>query len=83
MQARADIGRLDKAVIDAEDQDQRDLGDEQQPEKEGEALDRLLAARFERIVIELVDRHADDEEHRRHHDADQDRVEPDSSELTI
>ena len=76
MQARADIGRFDKAVIDAEDQDQRHLGDEQQTEKEGEPLDRLLAARFERVVIELIDDHPDHEKHRQHQHPGQDRIEP-------
>ena len=55
MQAGADIGRLDKAVVDAEDQDQADLADKQQAEEEGETLNRFFAALLEGIVIDLVD----------------------------
>src|SRR5205085_7502719 len=65
MQARADIGRLDKTVIDAKDQDQRHLGDKQKAKEEGQALDRLFAAALEGIVIDLIYRHADNEEDRR------------------
>ena len=77
MQARADIGRFDKAVIDAKDQDQRHLGDEQQAEKEGEALDRLLAAQLEGIIVEPIDRHSDHVEDRQHQKADHERIDRD------
>ncbi len=78
MQARADIARLDKAVVDAEDQDQRDLADKQQAEEEGQTLDRLVAAPLEGVIVELVDRHAEHKEDRHHDDADHDRVDPES-----
>src|SRR5207245_1306079 len=76
MQARPDIGCVDKPVIDAEYQDEPDLADKQQAEEEGETLDRLFAAPFEGVIVNLVDRHADEKKHRRHDGADQDRVDP-------
>ena len=66
MQARTDIGGVDKPVIDTEHQDQPDLADKQQTEEEGETLDRFLAAPLEGIVVDLIDRHADEKKHRRH-----------------
>jgi hypothetical protein len=74
MQARTDIGCLDKSIIDAEDQDQGDLADEQQAEEEGETLNRFFAALLESIVVDLVRAHADEKEYRRHDEADQDRI---------
>src|SRR5947209_19610693 len=74
MQARTDIGGLDKPVIDAEHENQPDLADKQQTEEEGETLYRLLTAPFERVVVDLVDRHADEKKRRSHDGADQDRV---------
>ena len=61
-----DVGGLDVAVVDAEHQDQPDLGDEQQAEEEREAAQRLLAALLERLVIDLIDRGAERVERRQH-----------------
>ena len=47
--ARADIGCLDVAVVDAEHHHQRDFGDEQQAEEECEAAQRVLPALLERL----------------------------------
>ena len=54
-EARPDIGRLHVAVVDAEHQHQRDLGDEQQAEEEREPAQRILAALLERRVVDLID----------------------------
>ena len=43
VQARPDIGRFDIAVVDAEHEDERHLGDEQEAEEEREPAQRLLA----------------------------------------
>ena len=59
MEARADIDGVDETVIDAEDQDESDLGDEQDAEEEGEAAQRLVAAPLEGQVIDLIDRGAE------------------------
>jgi hypothetical protein len=67
VQGWADIGRFDVAVIDAEIEDQRDFGDEQKAEEEGEAAQRFLAALLERLIIDLVNAGAEHVE-RRHHD---------------
>ena len=53
---RPDIRRLHVAVVDAEHQDQRHLGDEQQAEEEGETAQRLLPAPLEGDVVDLIDR---------------------------
>ena len=71
---RPDIGRLHVAVVDAEHQDQRDLGDEQQAEEEREAAQRVLPAPLERLVVDLVDQRAERIEDRQHDDARQDRI---------
>ena len=65
----------DEAVIDAEDEDQRDLGDEQNAEEEGEAAERLLAAALEGLVIDPIDRRAQQVEGRQRQDSGQDRIE--------
>src|SRR5439155_4130180 len=52
----------------------RDFGDKQEAEEKRQPLDRLFAAQLERVVVEAIDRHADQVEHRQHDDADQDRV---------
>ena len=70
----ADIGGLDEAVIDAEDQDQRHLGDEQQAEEEGEAAQPFLAAPLERAVIDLIDQRAQRIKGRQRDDAGEDRI---------
>src|SRR6516164_7681880 len=74
MQGRTDIGRFDKAVVDAKDQDQGHFAYKQQAKEESEALNRLLAALLEGVEIDLVHRHADQKKYRRHDDADQDRI---------
>src|SRR5207248_3237009 len=72
--ARPDIEGLDVAVIDAEDQDQHHLGDEEQAEKERETAQRLLSAPLERLVIDLIDAGTEQVERRQHDDAGHDRV---------
>ena len=74
MQTRPDIRRLDKAVIDTKDEDQRHFSDEEKTEEESQTLDRFLASALERIIIDLVHSHADEKERRYHDDADQDRI---------
>src|SRR6201999_598413 len=74
MDAWADIGSLDIAIIDAEGEDQPDLGDEQKTEEEGQAAQRFLSAFLERQVIDLIDDRAEREEHRQHDDAGDDRI---------
>ena len=64
MQAGPDIGRLHRPVVDAEDQHQRDLGDEQQAEEERQAAQRLVVAPLEGDVVDLIDRHAEQVEGR-------------------
>src|SRR5205807_5643060 len=73
-QRRPDVDRLDVAVIDAEHQDETDLGDEQQAEEERQPAQRFLAAPLERGVIDLIDRAAQHVERRQHDQADEDRV---------
>src|SRR3990172_2134339 len=73
MDAGSDIGGFDVTIVDAEYQDQRHFGDEQQAEEEREPAQRFLAAFFEREVVNLIDRRAERVEHRQHQDADQDR----------
>jgi hypothetical protein len=72
--ARPDIGRLHVAIVDAEHEHQRDLGDEHQPEEEGEAAQRILSAPLKRFVIDLIDHGAERIERRQQHHARQDRV---------
>ena len=78
-QRRADIAGIDVAVVDAEHQDQPDLGDEQDAEEEREAAQRLLSALLERQVVDLVDGRAERIEDRQHQQADQDRIEPEAA----
>ena len=72
--SRPDIPRLDIAVVDAEDENEHHLGDEQEAEEEREAAQRFLPVLLERLVVDLVDAGAEQIEHRHHDDADQDRV---------
>ena len=74
MQTRSDIAGLDIAVVDAENQDERDFGDEQQSEKESEAAQRFLPAFFKRHVVDLIDGVAEQVEDRQHDDAGHDRI---------
>ena len=67
-QGGVDIARLHVAIVDAEDQDQRHFGDEQQTEEEGEPAQRLLSALLERQVIDLIDQRAEIIEGRQHQD---------------
>ena len=69
-----DVGGLDVAVIDAEHQDQQHLGDEKQPEEEGEAPQCVLAPPLERRVIDLIDRCAERIERRKRDDRSDDRI---------
>ena len=82
MQRRPDIGRLDVAVVDAEDEDQHHFGDEQQAEEEREAAQRFLPALLERRVVDLIDAAAERIERRHHDQAGQDRVDAELA-LTI
>ncbi len=76
LQAGPDIGCLDQAVVDAEHQHQRDLGDEQQAEEECEAAQCFIAASFEGDVVDLVDRGAEQIERRQREHGGQDRIHP-------
>src|SRR6185437_16788122 len=75
MQGRPDIARLDEAVIDAEAEDQRHLGDEENAEEEGEAAQAFLAAPLEGEEINLINRGAEDEEGGGHQQRREDRIE--------
>src|SRR5262245_9842395 len=75
MQARPDITCFDVPVIDAENQNEHNLGYKQQSEKESETAQRFLAPFFKGHVIDLVNEGAEHIECRQHHEADQDRVE--------
>ena len=55
-QGGPDVRCLDVAVVDAEHEDQADLGDEQDAEEEREPAQRLAAALLERDVIDLIER---------------------------
>ena len=83
MPGRADIARLDVAVVDAEIEHQQHFGDEQKAEEEGEAAQRFLAALLERDVIDLIDPGAERVERRRHDDGGQDRDRARAVALTI
>ena len=74
MPGRTDIPRFDVAVVDAEIEDQADLGDEQEAEEEGEAAQRFLAALLERDVVDLVDGGAERVERRSQDDARKNRI---------
>src|SRR5207237_925479 len=74
MQGYANVGSLDVTKIDAEHQDQADLGDEKNAEEEGETAQRISATPFERQVIDLIDERAECIESRQHDNADDDRV---------
>ena len=54
-----DIRCLHITIVDAEDEDQHDLGDEQQAEEERQAAQGLLAALLQRQVVDLIDRPAE------------------------
>src|SRR5262249_18646263 len=72
--ARSDKKGFDVAVVDAEDEDQHNIGDEQQAEEEGEAAQRLLPASLARLVVELGAGDAEKISDREHDDADHDRI---------
>jgi hypothetical protein len=74
MPSRTDIPRLDVTVVDAEIEDQADLGDEQEAEEEGEAAQRFLAAFLERDIVDLVDGGAERVERRSQDDAGENRI---------
>ena len=74
MQARPDIGCLDQAIIHAEHQHERDLGDEQEAEEEGEATQCFLAAPLEGNVVHLIDCRAEKIERRQRNHAREDRI---------
>jgi len=71
---RHDIGGLDVAVVDAKDEDERNLGDEQKAEEEGKPAQRFPAVFLEGRVIDLVDERTERIEHRQHDEACQDRI---------
>ena len=74
MDARPDIARRHRSVVDTEAENERDFADEQQAEEKSDAAEALLAAPLERPVIDLVDRGAEREEDRQGDDAGHDRV---------
>ena len=72
----ADIGRFDVAIINAEIEHQRHLGDEKKPEEKRQAAHRFLAAFFERNVINLIDAGTQRIECRCGDNRGEDRIEP-------
>src|SRR5882672_186298 len=60
------VARAHHAVIHAEDEDERDLGDEEDAEEKRETAQRLLPAAFETEVIDPVQNHPQKEEQRGH-----------------
>src|SRR5262249_52569746 len=54
-----DVPALHRTVVDAEDQDQRHFGDEQDAEEEGETAQRLVVAPLEGDVVDLIGRHTE------------------------
>ena len=76
MPGRADIGSLDVAIVDAEIEYERDFGDEQKTEEEGEPAQRFLAALLKRNIVDLINSSSERVERRRRDDAGDDRVEP-------
>src|SRR5207237_10767452 len=72
------IGGLDIAVVDAEDQNEGDLGDEKKPEEEGEAAQRFLPEPLKRGVVKLIDQRAERIEGRQHGHAHRDRIDPEA-----
>src|SRR6266851_1910266 len=69
------VARAHHAVVHAEDEDQRNLGDEENPEEERKASQRLLPALLEAEVIDAVQRHPEQEEQRRERERNGDRIE--------
>src|SRR6266545_1156157 len=61
-------------VVHAEDQDERDLGDEEYAEEERETAQRFLSAAFETDVIDPVQNHPQKKEQRGHRHRNDDRV---------
>jgi hypothetical protein len=61
-------------MIDAEHEDQRHFGDEEQPEEEGESAQRLVAPPLEGDVVDLIDERAQRIEKRRCENARDDGV---------
>jgi hypothetical protein len=76
MQAWADVARLDVTIVDAKDENQKHLSDEQQAEKKGEPAQGFLSTLFKREVVNLIDESAEYIERRQHHDAHHDGIDP-------
>ena len=69
----ADVRRLHQPVVDAELQAQADFHDEEEPEEEDEPPQRLLAPALEALVVDAIDRDAEQIEERREEEPGQDR----------
>ena len=74
MHTVAEIDSIDRAVVDAEHQEQDHFSDEQETEEKGEAAQRFGAAPLERLVVDLIDEDAEQIEQRQRDDADDDRI---------
>ena len=74
MPGRADIGGFDVTVVDAEIEDERDLGDEQESEEKGESTQRFLPTSLKGRVIDLIDASAERVERGCNNDAGEDRI---------
>jgi hypothetical protein len=71
----ADVGGIDQALVDAEGEDQTDFDDERDAEKERETAHPGVGAAFlERLVVEAVDRDAEQEERRHQRQPGENRV---------
>src|SRR5689334_20859020 len=74
MKARPDVTRFDVTIVDTKNENEHDLGHEQQPEKKGEAAQRLLTALFKRHVVDLINKCPEHIKDGEHHDAHHDRI---------
>ena len=74
--ALPDVGGLHGAEVDAVDHDERDLDDEHDAEKEGEAAQRFIVFALETLVVKTISAGSDDEEYGNEYDSCQNRVQP-------
>src|SRR5205814_1346728 len=51
----SDVPGIHRSVIDAEGEDERDLGDEEDAEEEGEAAERLASPSLEACMVEAIE----------------------------
>ena len=77
-QVGTDIARFDVAVVDAEIEDERYFGDEQQTEEKRQPAQQFLTAFLKRNIIDLINARAERVECRRHDNAGDDWIEAES-----